>query len=171
MHPLSRKGPAMDAPIDFSDLAVFDEDIPEERAEAMIATVWARTRTLAPCLSEADVELNADQFENVKSVVRDVVLRWAELGTGVASSRTAGDYSESYNGGGSGGLFRPGEIRELQAVCSEVRRPTQRAYSVSLVGSTPTIQHALWCMRSFGESELCDCGAELSRDGQPLWRR
>ena len=133
----------MQSPIDPADLAVFDPDIEEERAEAMIATVWARARTVAPCLASDDVELSPDQFEVVKGIVRDAVLRWSDVGTGVTKSRTAGDYAESYDAGaGRSGLFRPDEIHELQNVCRAVRRPTQRAYSIDLGFRTPGIATA-----------------------------
>lgn len=164
----------MESPIDFEHLQVFNPDLGEEVAEAMIASVWARARLLAPCLADEDVELTDDQLEIVRSVVRLIVLRWADTGSGAIQSRTAGDYSEAFasrTGGGSAGTFRPDEIRDLQAICATARRSAQRAYSFSVGADRPVIQHALWCVQSFGETLLCDCGAELSRDGQPLWRR
>jgi hypothetical protein len=160
----------VDSPIEFKDLAVFDDQLSKAAAEAMIATVWSRTRKLAPCLKEDDVELDVDDLETVKGIVRSVILRWAESGSGVVGSRNAGDYGETYTTGG-GGSFRPDEVRDLQTVCAGVRRG-QRAYAVVTGPSTTrVVQHASWCNINFGETILCDCGAELTADGTPLWSR
>lgn len=160
----------MDSPVEYSDLTKFDGELAKDTAEDMIATIWARTRKLAPCLKEEDVELDEDDFQVVKGIVRQVVLRWAESGSGVVGSRTAGDFGETYVSG-AGGAFRPDEIRDLQSICEGLRK-NQRAFGITLGPSdVRVVVHAPWCSINFGETILCDCGAELTRDGQPLWRR
>lgn len=80
---------------------------------------------------------------------------------------------------GSGGTFRPEEIRDLQSVCAgSANAGNQKAYSVDTgyYAGTRVVNHAAWCSINFVaqppvNNALCDCGAELSRDGQPLWRR
>lgn len=169
----------MDAPIEYDDLKVFDSELTKEAAEAMITTIWSRVRKLAPCLKDPDIELDEDDLETVKSIMRSVILRWAESGSGVVGSRTAGDYQESYTARGSGGTFRPEEIRDLQSVCAgSANAGNQKAYSVDTgyYAGTRVVNHAAWCSINFVaqppvNNALCDCGAELSRDGQPLWRR
>ena len=169
----------MDAPIDYKDLQVFDEEMTKAAADAMIATIWSRVRKLAPCLKDPDTELDEDDTETLKAIMRSVILRWSESGSGVVNSRTAGDYAETYTGRGSGGTFRPEEIRDLQALCADsANAGKQKAYSVdtSAYPGVRVVSHAAWCSINFVVNlppggALCDCGAELSRDGQPLWHR
>ena len=159
----------MDVPLSWDDLKVFEADMPEDAADAMIATVWSKARKLAPCLKDDGRVWDDDDVETVKGLLRSVVLRWYDTGSGAVSQRSAGDYAESYAAGG-GGLWRPEEIRDLQRLCS-TNSGSQRAFTVDLgVGSEVTVHHALWCTMTFGGT-LCDCGAELSRDGYPLWQR
>lgn len=167
----------MDAPIDYRDLQVFDQEMTKAAADAMIATIWSRARKLAPCLKDPDIELDEDDTETLKGILRTVILRWSESGSGIVSSRTAGDYAETYTGRGSGGTFRPEEIRDLQALCAGTAGAgSQKAFSVDVAPTSGVrvVSHAAWCSINFVaqpmvNNALCTCGADLSRDGQPLW--
>ncbi|WNN95738.1 head-to-tail adaptor [Gordonia phage Fribs8] len=168
-----------EAPIEFSDLSPFDDDLTEGEATPMIRSAWARAISVAPCLGTAYDDLTDVQKEIVKDVLRGAILRWAERGAGAVTQRNAGDYGETLKGG-NGGLFQPGEIRDLQDVCSEHKRRPRA--STILTGDTrgATPQHAAWCAVNFAAGALapgvgtpvfCDCGADLT-DGQgPLWTR
>ncbi|WP_439029003.1 hypothetical protein [Gordonia terrae] len=108
-------------PIQFSDLSPFDDDLTAEQAEPMIRSAWARAISAAPCLGDETNTLTPVHLEIVKDVLRGAVLRWAERGSGAVYQRSAGDYAESVKIG-SGGLFQPQEIRDLQDICSEHKR-------------------------------------------------
>ncbi|MGK8466275.1 hypothetical protein [Nocardia cyriacigeorgica] len=109
----------MENPLTWTDIQVFEPDIAENLATAMIATAWARAQKIAPCLK--DLAADDTQAEVVKSTLRSVVLRWYDTGSGGVVARTAGDFSERLSGFG-GGLFRPDEIRDLQEVCGSAGR-------------------------------------------------
>lgn len=167
----------MAAPVTWANLKVFEPDIPEDQADAMIATTWARIITkVAPCLGGEDaLELTEDQEELVRGIVRDVVLRWYDSGSGAVSSHSAGDYSETLGSYG-GGKFRPDEISDLQDLCSTYR--SQSATTIPTgYGNEAWVRHADWCSINFVDpalwtgTPLCDCGAELTATGLPLWTR
>lgn len=161
-----------DSPLTWEDLKVFEPDIPEDLANAMIATVWSRAQKLATCLTAVTPDPNpldddVDR-ETVKDILRSAVLRWNDSGSGAVTSRTAGDYSENFAHSG-GGLFRPGEIADLRSLCGA--RAGQKASTILTSPSyDPFVEHAAWCSVSFGGT-FCDCGAELSFNGLPLWTR
>lgn len=105
----------MQNPLTPADVQVFNPEISEDIATAMISSVWARTiHKIAPCLKELDAD--EEQTEIVKSALRSVVLRWYDTGSGAVRSHTAGEYSETLSQY-SGGLFRPDEISDLQGIC------------------------------------------------------
>lgn len=166
----------MAAPLSPTDLQLFDESISEDVATAMIASVWARACKLAPCLRDKDWEdeANAEDMEIVKDVLRRVALRWFDTGSGAVTERQASDFSESLTSEYSGGRFRPDEINDLVDVCATGSR--QAATTIATWLSTAgTIQHADWCSINFENNTdvptLCDCGAEISGTGLPLWSR
>lgn len=75
-------------------------------------------------------------IEILKDVVRSAILRWNDRGSGAIVSRNAGEYGETLNrADDKRALYRPGEIRDLQAVCGNVRKRGQ-ASTIS------TIPHA-----------------------------
>ena len=165
----------MPAPVTWDDLKVFDPDIEEPVANAMIASVWARAVKLAPCLktkewSETDTDDAYEDTQFVKDILRRTILRWSDSGSGAVTQRSAGEYGESLSEY-SGGLFRPDEVRDLQNLCAE----SAHAQKATTILTDPTagtweIVHADWCSMStlFG-GNICECGAELSNDGRPLW--
>jgi hypothetical protein len=113
----------METPVTATDIQTFDDDIDTTLAEAMIETVWADVVLVAPCIKEES--FGDDQPEyliKVKSIVRAVVLRWADAGSGGVRQRAAGDFSEILDKDSAGGKLRPGEIRELQDLCSSQQR-------------------------------------------------
>lgn len=165
----------MPAPVAYSDLTVFDPELEQDVAEAMIASVWARAVKLAPCLKTkewSDDETN-DLYEDtefVKDILRRVILRWNDSGSGAVTQRQAGEYGETLSGY-SGGLFRPDEVRDLQNLCAETAQ-TQKASTILTdpTAGTWEIVHADWCsMSTLFNGNICECGAELSADGRPLW--
>lgn len=159
-----------DAPLTWVEVKVFSEDISEELTNAMIATVWSRAQTLAPCLKVEAPDPNPlddpTNVEVVKSVLRAAVLRWDETGSGGVTSRRANEYQESLSEY-SGGLFRPDEIATLRALCTDYRSQKANTILTAPIGSL-YVQHALWCSITFG-GNFCDCGAELTASGLPLW--
>lgn len=164
----------MPAPLTAGEVQVFDAEITEDIANAMIASAWVRALKIAPCLktkewSDEETDEEYEDTQLVKDVLRRVVLRWADTGSGAARSRVAGEYQETYNDYG-GGLFRPDEIRDLQQVCTETYDGDPKASTI-LAGPPDVIgvvQHASTCDIVFGGT-LCTCGAELTENGLPLW--
>lgn len=168
-----------DAPITWSDIEPLTDECTEDEAKVFIKSAWARAITLAPCLGDPEKfsNLKPEQLEIVKEILREVVIRRAERGSGAYSQEGAADYSRTLRDIGSS-VFRPSEIRDLQAVCSDVtRRP--RASTIPTGWDTPGPQHASWCAVNFsggvlaapGTPRWCDCGADLTCDGSPLWVR
>lgn len=163
----------MPAPIDKEYVQLFGDDIPDDVATALIAGTWARALKIAPCL--ADMEWTDDDTEPgwantqlVKDILRDAILRRDEAGTGVVGSRVSGDYQETLKY--SGGLFRPSEIADLQQLCSDYKSSGRATTHLTIPEESVYVQHADWCSINFGGT-LCDCGAELTQDGLPLWHQ
>lgn len=125
----------MENPLTWADLKVFEEDLDEQIATAMISAVWAKARTLAPCLKTLDAD--DDQVEVVRSTMRMVVLRWCETGSGGVTQQSAGDYAQT-NSSYAGGRWRPDEIEDLQAVCGQAE--TGKASTIGTWGEPATPQ-------------------------------
>lgn len=163
----------MAAPLTWEELKTFEADIPEDLANDMIKGVWARAVKVAPCLKtmEWSEDEDADEYDDtqlVKSVIRGACLRWYDSGSGAAIQRAAGEYSETLTGY-SGGLLRPDEVRDLQKLCSDLSTGGRATTIPTGLYSTPVVVvHADWCSIRFGAT-YCDCGAELTADGMPLW--
>ncbi|QFG05086.1 head-to-tail adaptor [Gordonia phage Dre3] len=168
-----------DAPIEFSDLSPFDDELTEGEATPMIRSAWARAISIAPCLGDKFDDLTDVQKEIVKDTLRGAILRWAERGSGAVTQRNAGDYGETLKGG-TDGLYWPAEIRDLQDVCSEHKR-RGRASTIPTGDNRGVVpQHAPWCAVNFaagalapgvGTPTFCDCGADLTDGEGPLWVR
>src|SRR5690606_41531079 len=100
--------------------------------EAMIADVLARARLLAPCL--AGDGLSEDQAAAAKAILRDVVLRWNDVGSGgyQQETKTAGPFThQTMIGAGQDAKarFRPADIRGLQDSCRDVSGGHDGAWS------------------------------------------
>lgn len=118
------------------DLLPFAPDISEAKAQAMIEDVTARAKRLAPCLRDPD--LDADTVAAAKAILRDVILRWNDQGSGAITHRTvqAGPYqtSETTDASRTKPRFWPSEIKELQDLCREVTSQKGKAFSIDLAG-------------------------------------
>lgn len=122
------------------DLLPFAPDISEAKATAMIEDVTARAQRIAPCLG--DPELDADKRAAAKAVLRDVILRWNDQGSGAITHRTvqAGPFqqSETTDSSRSKPRFWPSEIKELQDLCREHTSQKGKAFSIDLAGGAAT---------------------------------
>lgn len=167
----------MSAPLTRAEVQLFS-DMEDTIADALIQLTWARALKIAPCLKEmAWADEDADDtdplWENtqlVKGILRDAVLRRDEAGVGVVTSRAAGDFQESLRY--SGGLFQPSEIRDLQQLCTEYRSKSSASTHLTMPEYPLTVQHAPWCDKFLApdsQGAVCECGAELTESGLPLW--
>ena len=157
--------------ITHDDLTPF-ATIEAAKAVAMIADVEARALAAAPCLATIDLEdaENALKLAQVKAVLRSVILRWNDVGSGARQSvsEQVGPFSrtEGFGSLGSRPLLTPQEIAELRDVCAGATTTPRAAYTVDMAGGTsPT--HQPWCSLMF-LATYCSCGADLTQ-GQPLW--
>ena len=67
------------AVLEVSDIHVYDPDIDDALAQAMIDDALAQAKLAAPCLNNED-DLTPDQVAQFRSVLRAVVLRWNDQG-------------------------------------------------------------------------------------------
>ena len=111
-------------PIDFPDL---DED----RAVGLIEDAEALGMLVAPCLETGT--LSDQKQAAVRAILRGVILRWSEAGSGVASQLTAGPFSQTFTPQVRRNSFWPSEIKDLQKVCG--RRG--RAFAINQAGPRP----------------------------------
>lgn len=144
------------------DLAPF-ADIPPAKAAAMIEDTVARAARVAPCITE-------DGFSGAgaaKAILRGIILRWHESGSGAVQSQTAGPFSMSVdNRQGSGPRFWPSEIEELQRLC-RTDSGTKGAFDIG-TGPVSLGGHADICALTFGGT-YCSCGAVLTANLYPLY--
>lgn len=161
----------MAAPLTWDDIKVFDPNVEEDIANAMITSVWARAVKVAPCLKVDGTLDDPDDAEVVKAVLRAVIMRWLDTGSGAVTQRAADGYQETLRDHG-GGLFRPEEIKDLQAFCAGTQSQAAQTIRTDYENGY-LVQHAAWCSTRFANNTdiptLCDCGAELTWDGLPLW--
>lgn len=120
----------MDVPLTWADIKVFEPDIAEDIADALISGVWARARKLAPCLKSPETELDDTDSELLRSTLRSAVLRWHDQGSGAVASRSALDFSETLRSD-RGGLFRPDEVRDLLEMCTNYRQDSATTIDTS----------------------------------------
>jgi hypothetical protein len=134
-----------------------------EKAEAMIDDVMALAARVAPCISESDFAHDAA----ARAILRRVVLRWNDQGSGVLTTESVDDYSGTTDTRQpSKNLFWPSEITQLQDLCRTDEPQAPTAFAIDTV-STSAVQHADACSLNFGAT-YCSCGAELTQ-GLPLW--
>lgn len=143
-----------------ADLAPFAQ-IDEAKALAMIDDVLARAARVAPCILTDDFAYP----EAAKAVLRGVVLRWNETGSGALTSETLGDYSYTTDSRVQQRrtLFWPSEVEELQNLC----KGDVDAGAFSIDTLSTSVVHAEICAINFGAS-YCSCGASLT-GGYPLY--
>lgn len=146
--------------IEPSDLAPFAE-IPQAKAEAMIADALAMARLVAPCIDD----VNFAYPDAALAIIRGAILRWNDAGSGVRTqvTETVGPFglSESYQQPQRRALFWPSEIDQLKKLCSS----GNKAWSYDTAPTTAAV-HAEICSLYFGAA-YCSCGAVLA--GAPLW--
>lgn len=140
------------------DLTPF-ADIPQAKAEAMIADALALATRVAPCIAEEDFAYAAAAL----AILRGAVLRWHDAGTGAFQSESTGSYSYSIDSRQQRkSMFWPSEIEQLQDLCGS--RTSGGAFAIDTVGGTSI--HAEVCALRFG-ALYCSCGADIA--GFPLY--
>jgi hypothetical protein len=149
------------------DLTPFAEIAPA-KADEMIADAVAQAVLAAPCLLDED-EVPDHLAAAVKSVLRRVVLRWNDSGSGALQSERVGDVQFTHDTRQQPrALLWPSEIEQLQQVCTIVSGgSTGKAFSVDAAPSGCRPRHALTCSVVLG-ANFCDCGAALTC-GPPLF--
>lgn len=142
------------------DLTPFAE-IPQAKAEAMIADALAWARRVAPCIDDPSFE----HPEFALAIIRGAILRWNDAGSGAVTQvgQTAGPFglTQAFQQPQRRNLFRPDELDELRKLCEST---SGKAWSYDTVGSGSI--HADVCSLRFG-ALFCSCGADLA--GTPLW--
>jgi hypothetical protein len=145
-----------------ADLTPFAEITPA-KAQAMIDDALALAARVAPCITEAGFAHEAA----ARAILRRVILRWNDQGSGALTTETVDDYSGTVDSRQpSKNLFWPSEISQLQDLCRTGNEPTG-AYAVDTIGLTSSVQHAEVCALTFG-ALYCSCGASLTL-GFPLY--
>lgn len=146
------------------DLALFNESIPPERAEAMIGDAIAMASQVAPCILSEDFQKGTERMAALKAILRGALLRWDEAGSGAVTMQIAGPYQQNIDTTKERrGMFWPSEINQLQRLC-------QQSGGAFAVDTRPSgsVQHADICALRFGAT-YCSCGAILAGDDGPLW--
>lgn len=102
--------------IQVRDLQALQPQLDAGVAQRLIDGTVARAAALAPCILAEDFPYT----EAAQAIICDVILRRAEAGLGVVQSETAGPMSRTFFPAAATGraLFLPGEIAELQALCT-----------------------------------------------------
>lgn len=148
--------------IDPIDLAPFAE-IPDNKAQAMIADALAMAKLAAPCITNADFAYP----DAALAIIRGAILRWNEAGSGVktSTSQTVGPFahSESYQQPVRRALFWPSEIDQLKKLCAD--SSSSKAWGYDTAPDTGAA-HADVCSLNFGSTD-CSCGAILA--GVAIW--
>lgn len=101
------------------------------KAEAMIEDAEAMAVLVAPCIAETGFA----QTAAVKAILRGVILRWNDGGSGALTQQAAGPFSQSLDTRQERkAMFWPSEIEQLQNLCSDIGGGL---YSTSLAGPDP----------------------------------
>jgi hypothetical protein len=154
--------------LDVSDLQDFAPDIPAAKAAAMIDDAEYMALLVAPCLDydSEDYDLSDNRQGAVKAILRGVVLRWNEAGTGAFQQTTTGPFGATVDTRQQRrGMFWPSEIDQLQSVCN-ADQPNGGAFAVDTTGFGCV--HADICAINFG-ALYCSCGADLTNYEYPLY--
>jgi hypothetical protein len=135
--------------------------IPEAKAQAMIDDALALAARVAPCIVDADFEYGLA----AKAVLRGVVLRWNDQGTGAVTQASVDDASFTFGSQQQRrGLFWPSEIQQLQELCKTDE--AGGAFNIDTVSTS--VNHAEICAVNFG-ANYCSCGADLTAYAYPLY--
>jgi hypothetical protein len=102
--------------ITWSDLQVFQANIAEDLATALITGAIARAALIAPCILDEDFPY----ADAAKAIIMDTILRRAESGAGSLAMEQAGPFQRAIDTRTSPReLYTPGEIADLQRLCQE----------------------------------------------------
>jgi hypothetical protein len=147
-----------------SDLKPF-ATIPPDKAQAMCDDALAIAAVIAPCILDPRFEY----ADAALAIIRGAVLRWNAADTGAVTSQTAGPFSVAIDSSvRRTGMYWPSEIDQLQALCKASAGDTSGgAWGYDTMASGG-VQHADVCCKTFNEPH-CSCGANLTKDGRPLW--
>jgi hypothetical protein len=129
-------------------------------AVVLIEDAEALAVLAAPCL--ADLDQVDPKFNAARAILRGVVLRWSDAGSGAVTQQAAGPFSQTITPQVRRNSFWPSELRDLQRIC---KVNAGKAYSVD---TAPTLVgiHAPWCSLYFGGT-TCSCGADIA--GAPIY--
>lgn len=83
-------------------------------ADELIAELDVYLALRLPCLNDLDT----DQLVQLKSVLVPVIRRWADLGTSVTTSETAGPFQRAKSNGG-GHIMWTHELDSLRLLCGQ----------------------------------------------------
>ncbi len=145
------------------DLLAF-ASIEEEKAEQMIGDAEALAALAAPCLFDTATALTEVQAAAVKAILRGVVLRWHDAGSGALQSQTVGPFGQMLDTRSPRrGMFWPSEISQLQDICGGTT--TGGAFGID---TTPlgVSAHLPWCSINFA-ALYCSCGVDIA--GTPIF--
>lgn len=113
------------------DLAPF-ASIDADLAAALIDDAVALAARVAPCITDDDFAYAAA----AKAILRGVILRYHETGTGAVQSQTAGPYGMTVDTRQERrAMFWPSEINMLQDLCRNAADGTGAAFQID---TTPT---------------------------------
>ena len=100
--------------VTYEDLDVWQLDITEAQADALIKQAESQAKLAAPCLSG---DLTDDQVDALKGILTSAVVRWYEAGSGALGQQSVGPFALTPDTRVRRGAFWPTEIRDLQRIC------------------------------------------------------
>lgn len=93
------------------------DGVDSETVDDYIADVWAKALAVAPCIGEDDFAED-EKADQVKAVLRGIILRWHEAQSGVKVQQTAGPYQQTVDPGPKRGYnLWPSDVLDLQRLC------------------------------------------------------
>ena len=111
---------------DLEPFGITDSD----KAQAMINDASALAARVAPCLLDDDFLWG----DAARAILRSVVLRWDQAGTGAVQSQSAGPYSVTLDTRSEWrSLFWPSDIAALQDLCRDNGVETGQAFQIDTV--------------------------------------
>jgi hypothetical protein len=147
--------------LDPDDFPTLTEATAVELIEDAEAQAWLAAR----CLFDDNKPLDDRQKAAARSILRGIVLRWNDAGTGANTQVNAGPFALTQTSQGRRGALWPSEITDLQKVC---KSPSAgKAFSINTAPDGYS-QHSMFCDRNFG-SDTCSCGSDLNADRGPLY--
>jgi hypothetical protein len=146
------------------DLKPYRPDIPPDQAQAMIDDAMAYAAFIAPCILDPRFEYEAA----AEAIIKQAICRWYDAGTGSITSQTAGPFAIQVDTTvRRNGFFTDKEEDQLKAMCNVGGSSGGGAWNYDTVPAASAC-HAEICCKTFNEPH-CSCGANLTRNGQPLW--